>query len=193
MISTRVTPAGAGFGIGSGLVAGRDGRSFEVRGVHQQLYSHVMVELQAAAELGVPVEPEMHQIGQVAAAVGLSLRTIRHYEEVDLVPPSGRSAGGFRLYTDDDIERLRLVKHMKPLDLTLEEMRELLEVRNRLAADATAAEADRGELLARLAMFATAAEQRCEALRELLQAAQSTAEMLRREAAQHRRAAGARR
>ncbi len=62
-----------------------------------------------------------HQIGEVAELVGLSLRTIRHYEEVDLVPPSGRSSGGFRLYTDADIARLRLVKHMKPLDFTLEE------------------------------------------------------------------------
>jgi len=49
----------------------------------------------------------MHQIGQVAGAVGLSLRTIRHWEEVGLVLPSGRSAGGFRLYTDQDTaERL---------------------------------------------------------------------------------------
>ena len=56
----------------------------------------------------------MHQIGQVAEAVGLSLRTIRHWEEVGLVLPSGRSAAGFRLYTDRDTERLRLLKKMKP-------------------------------------------------------------------------------
>ena len=41
-------------------------------------------------------EERMHQIGEVADVVGLSLRTIRHYEEVGLVPPSGRTAGGFR-------------------------------------------------------------------------------------------------
>lgn len=56
------------------------------------------------------MDSEMHQIGEVAEAVGLSLRTIRYYEEVGVVPPWGRTAGGFRLYTDDDIERLRLVK-----------------------------------------------------------------------------------
>jgi DNA-binding transcriptional MerR regulator len=44
---------------------------------------------------------ELHQIGAVANAVGLSLRTIRYYEEVEVVPPSGRTAGGFRLYTDE--------------------------------------------------------------------------------------------
>jgi len=59
----------------------------------------------------------MHQIGEVADAVGLSLRTIRYYEE-GVAPPSGRAAGGFRLYTDDDIELLRLVKQMKPLDFS---------------------------------------------------------------------------
>ena len=52
---------------------------------------------------------QLHQIGTVAERVGLSLRTIRHYEEVGLVVPSGRSAGGFRLYTDGDVERLEQV------------------------------------------------------------------------------------
>ncbi len=126
----------------------------------------------------------MHQIGEVAEAVGLSLRTIRHYEEVGLVPPSGRSAGGFRLYTDGDIERLVLVKQMKPLDFSLDEMRELLELRDRLAD--RACDQDHAELVERLELFATAAERRCEALREQLDAAQAMAHMLRREVRHHR-------
>jgi MerR family copper efflux transcriptional regulator len=123
---------------------------------------------------------DMHQIGEVADVVGLSLRTIRHYEEVGLVPPSGRSAGGFRLYTDDDIERLRLVKHMKPLDFTLEEMRELLTARDLLAG--TIGDDERRAARERLTMFAVAAEQRCGRLRDQLQAAESMARMLRKEA-----------
>lgn len=123
---------------------------------------------------------DMHQIGEVAEAVGLSLRTIRHYEEVGLVPPSGRSAGGFRLYTEEDIERLRLVKHMKPLDFSLEEMRELLELRDRLAAGADGNE--RVELLERLETFAAAADRRCQTLSKQLEAAKSMARMLRSEA-----------
>jgi DNA-binding transcriptional MerR regulator len=122
----------------------------------------------------------MHQIGEVAEAVGLSLRTIRHYEEVGLVPPSGRSAGGFRLYTDDDIERLRLVKQMKPLDFSLEEMRELLELRDRLADGAGGRE--HAGLVERLELFAAAVERRCETLRDQLDAAQAMATTLRREA-----------
>ncbi|WP_043368340.1 MerR family DNA-binding transcriptional regulator, partial [Mycolicibacterium conceptionense] len=46
------------------------------------------------------------QIGEVAARTELSIKTIRHYDEVGLVTPSARSAGGFRLYTADDVNRL---------------------------------------------------------------------------------------
>jgi len=86
---------------------------------------------------------DLHQIGVVADTVGLSLRTIRHYEEVGLVVPSGRSHGGFRLYTDDDIDRLVQVKAMKPLGFSLDEISEVLELRRamrakELTADTTA-------------------------------------------------------
>lgn len=110
----------------------------------------------------------MYQIGQVAEAVGLSLRTIRYWGEVDLVPPSGRSQGGFRLYTDADIDRLRLVKNLKPLDLTIDEMRDLVTVRNRLAEPSTPAD-QRPELIERLALFAAIADERCQHLREQLE------------------------
>jgi MerR family transcriptional regulator, copper efflux regulator len=121
-----------------------------------------------------------HQIGEVAELVGLSLRTIRHYEEVGLVPPSARSAGGFRLYTDADIERLRLVKHMKPLDFALDEMRDLLRIRDLLgSADIE----DREALVERLGMYAAVAEERCVQLRERLANAEAFAVLLRGEAA----------
>lgn len=139
----------------------------------------------------MPNEP-MHQIGEAAEATGLSLRTIRFYEEVGLVVPSDRSSGGFRLYTDDDIGRLALIKQMKPLDFTLDEMRELLDARDRLAAgvdDQTV----RGQLLERVATFAAAAESRCERLREQLAAAETFADTLRREAARRRSGSRARR
>ena len=122
----------------------------------------------------------MHQIGEVAEVVGLSLRTIRYYEETDLVPPSGRSSGGFRLYTDADIERLRLVKHMKPLDLTIEEMRDLLSTRDRLADPATP-KRQRDGLIDRLEMFAELAEERCRRLQEHLEAGETVGRTLRAE------------
>jgi len=72
------------------------------------------------------------QIGEIAAGTGLSLRTIRYYEEIGLVVPSGRTGGGFRLYTEGDIERLLLVKAVKPLRLGLDETRAMLEARDRM-------------------------------------------------------------
>ncbi len=88
---------------------------------------------------------EHRQIGEVAESVGLSLRTIRYYEEIGLVSPSGRTEGGFRLYTDTDVDRLRLVKALKPVGMSLETMAELLAsvdlVRHGSAADKKAAAA----------------------------------------------------
>lgn len=69
----------------------------------------------------------MH-IGEVAERTSLSLRTLRHYDEIGLVNPSGRTEGGFRLYTDDDVRRLLLIRRMKPLGYSLEQMGDLLRV-----------------------------------------------------------------
>lgn len=69
----------------------------------------------------------MH-IGELAERTGLSLRTIRHYDETGLLKPSGRSEGGFRLYTETDLERLMLIRRMKPLGFSLDEMAELLKI-----------------------------------------------------------------
>lgn len=123
---------------------------------------------------------DMLQIGEVAELVGLSLRTIRHYGELGVVEPSGRTAGGFRLYTDRDVERLRLVKAMKPLDFSLEEMRQALEARDRLGDD-TLPQEERAEARDRLAMFAALTNQRCERLRDQLASAETMAELLVRE------------
>jgi DNA-binding transcriptional MerR regulator len=109
----------------------------------------------------------MH-IGEVAARIGLSLRTIRYYEEVGLAVPSARSEGGFRLYTEDDVERLRVVMQMKPLGFSLEEMRDLLGLLD--AGDA----ADP----ARLGAFRQQAAERVAALRRQLRTAEEFAARL---------------
>ena len=66
------------------------------------------------------------KIGEVAERVGLSLRTIRFYEEEGLVVPETRTAGGFRLYSVDAVNRLEIIKRLKPLGFTVEEMVALL-------------------------------------------------------------------
>lgn len=85
-------------------------------------------------------EQRMH-IGDLAEATGLSPRTIRHYEEVGLLPATTRSEGGFRIYTESDLQRMLVIRSMKPLGFTLEEMGELLETVDILAADASNAQA----------------------------------------------------
>ena len=74
-----------------------------------------------------PESPTWH-IGAVAKRTQLSIRTIRHYDEVGLVTPGGRTDGGFRLYTEPDVDRLLLIKRMKPLGFTLDEMAALLAI-----------------------------------------------------------------
>ncbi|MFC8730912.1 MerR family transcriptional regulator [Luteimicrobium sp. NPDC057192] len=78
--------------------------------------------------------PTTMHIGTVAERTGLSLRTLRHYDEVGLLRPSARTEGGFRLYTERDVERLLLIRRMKPLGFSLEEMAGLLDVTDRLEA-----------------------------------------------------------
>ncbi len=115
------------------------------------------------------------QIGEAAERVGLSIRTIRHYEDAGLVVPSARSEGGFRLYTEPDLDRLRVIKRMKPLGFTLEEMRDLLHILDDLPA---AHDDQRTALQDRLAMFHTAAQNRVQALREQLATAEGFARQI---------------
>lgn len=117
---------------------------------------------------------DAHQIGAVEVRVGLSQRTIRHYDEIGLVTPSGRSTGGFRLYTDEDIDRLIHVKAMKPLGFTLAESGELLDIRDRLEAG----DALPPKLLESLRESAERADQRCAKLERQLNEARALTKVM---------------
>ena len=108
--------------------------------------------------------PGVQQIGEVANRVGLSLRTIRHWDETGLVTPSARSAGGFRLYTEDDVERLRFVKTLKPLDLGLDQIRDLMGAIDAARDDFAAGREVDDDRRNRLGLYRAAAESRIEAL-----------------------------
>jgi DNA-binding transcriptional MerR regulator len=113
------------------------------------------------------------QIGEVAERVGLSLRTVRYYEEVGVLTPPTRTSGGFRLYGEDHVAQLLTIKQMKPLDFSIEEMRELLEAR----ADFETSTSARRRAAARetLERFADLAADRCTDLRKRLGSAESFA------------------
>ncbi|MGA5494734.1 MerR family transcriptional regulator [Streptomyces cinereoruber] len=127
------------------------------------------------------------QIGEVAARTELSLRTIRHYEETGLVIPSARSQGGFRLYTETDVARLMVIRRMKPLGFTLDQMRDLLDATDRLDADDAEDAANatdrldaegREALLERVRTYRQAAAEQVEKLRVQLSRAEDFADTL---------------
>ncbi len=109
-------------------------------------------------DASTPTTSTTRQIGAVAELTGLSLRTLRHYDEVGLLRPTGRSVGGFRLYTAADVERLLLIRRMKPLGFTLEEMADVLEVVDALADHTSPTDA--AELHDRLDAYVEAAQAR---------------------------------
>ena len=72
--------------------------------------------------------PPLLRIQEVAAALGLTTRTIRYYEELGLLEPAGRSGGDYRLYDADDVERLRFIKGLRDdAGFSLAEIGQLLE------------------------------------------------------------------
>ncbi|MFC7814013.1 MULTISPECIES: MerR family transcriptional regulator [unclassified Streptomyces] len=118
------------------------------------------------------------QIGEVAARTELSLRTIRHYEETGLVIPSARSQGGFRLYTETDVARLMVIRRMKPLGFTLEQMRDLLDATDRLDGDGVLDGDEHEALLERVGTYQQAAAEQVERLRVQLARAEDFAATL---------------
>lgn len=120
---------------------------------------------------------DLLQIGEVATRTELSIKTIRHYDEVGLVAPSARSAGGFRLYTADDVRRLLAIRRMKPLGFTLDEMGRLLDALAVLD-DPSAATAERARAAEIVADCHTRAQQACDRLtRHLGYARELTAQL----------------
>ena len=68
------------------------------------------------------------QIGALAARMGLTQRTLRYYESIGLLTPSGRMEGGFRLYSDADVHRLeRIVELKRLLGVPLSLIKEIVE------------------------------------------------------------------
>ncbi len=75
-----------------------------------------------------PAEPfELLTVGQVAQRLGISVRTLHHYDEIGLLTPSERSPAGYRLYTESDLGRLANIVVYRRLEFGLEQIRALLQ------------------------------------------------------------------
>jgi DNA-binding transcriptional MerR regulator len=68
---------------------------------------------------------EFTSIGELARILDMSQRTIRYYEEIGLLNSIKRIEGGKRIYTEADLRRLKLIKRLKIMGMTLSEMQEL--------------------------------------------------------------------
>ena len=64
--------------------------------------------------------------GEVATLAGVGVESLRYYERRGLMPPPERTLGGHRVYSDDDVTRLRVIRAAARLGFTLSEIRELL-------------------------------------------------------------------
>ncbi len=74
-------------------------------------------------------QPGLLKIGDFAKIAGTNLRTLRYYEELGLLTPAQRSAGGFRYYRQTDLNRLNMIRDLQELGLHLDRIRELMSTR----------------------------------------------------------------
>ncbi|MGE5514435.1 MAG: Cu(I)-responsive transcriptional regulator [Bacteroidota bacterium] len=77
-------------------------------------------------------------IGTAAARSGVAAKTIRYYEEIGLIPSPGRTAAGYRAYTEADVETLRFIQRARSLGFAVKDVADLLTLwrdRERASAD----------------------------------------------------------
>lgn len=113
------------------------------------------------------VEGRMMQIGEVATRTELSLRSLRHWEDVGLLTPSGRSEGGFRLYTESDVDKILVIRRMKPLGFSIDEMKAVMDDLEVLDDPATEAAGRAGAVRRLEAVSEDARERRQRLVRQL--------------------------
>lgn len=83
----------------------------------------------------------MMNIGQAAAATGISAKMIRHYESIALIQDSKRSASGYRIYSQRDLHNLHFIRSARSLGFSLAQIKQLLSLwvdQQRASADVKA-------------------------------------------------------
>ena len=93
-------------------------------GVRSRVYAFYMAQVSEALTHTI-------QIGDAAQRAQLSIDTIRFYERKAVLPRAPRTVGQFRLYTADDVARLTFIKQMQGLGFSLQEIKQLLDSRDR--------------------------------------------------------------
>lgn len=95
-----------------------------------QLERNCPLALELTPTFTLCLMPEL-TVSELARRVGTTPDTVRYYERIGLLPEVARSPSGYRLFGDEDVERLRFIKRAQRLGLQLEQIRELVAVRER--------------------------------------------------------------
>jgi MerR family transcriptional regulator, Zn(II)-responsive regulator of zntA len=74
---------------------------------------------------------KLMRIGDLAKRAGTTMRTIRYYEERGLIEPARRTKGGFRLYQEEEVRKLHLIRRLKVLDMPLAQVKAFFDERHR--------------------------------------------------------------
>ncbi|MGG3308032.1 MerR family transcriptional regulator [Paenibacillus lautus] len=91
------------------------------------MYSYKEISLQRDGNRNsVTHKDETYSIGQVAALLGSTVKTVRYYDKIGLLKPSNYTEGGHRLYAKDDIWRLQLITTLRFLDFEIDDIRRLI-------------------------------------------------------------------
>ncbi|WP_328597322.1 MerR family transcriptional regulator [Heliobacterium mobile] len=69
----------------------------------------------------------VYQVKDVAETAGVTVRTLHHYDQIGLLKPASTTDSGYRLYTDQDLERLQQIMFLKELDFGLQEIKEIMD------------------------------------------------------------------
>jgi DNA-binding transcriptional MerR regulator len=69
------------------------------------------------------------RIGEVARRTGLPVKTIRYYCDEGLLQPKARSAGGYRLFDEENLAELSIIRALRAMDVSIPELAKILEVR----------------------------------------------------------------
>ena len=115
-------------------------------------------------------------IGEFAERAGLSQRTVRHYDEIQILQASGRSKSGYRLYAPADLGRARIIRSLRALSLTHPEVKDALATLDLVGSDP---DATVSTIRRDLAILISDVQARERSLREQVRVASGFVELLR--------------
>lgn len=113
-------------------ISPRDFRGFVAR--WNMITNPLTLDHGPRARMAQEMNMRSYTVGALASAASIGRDTIRHYERTGLLPPPGRTASGYRLYSEIDLERVQFIRKAKRLGFTLQEIGQLLSLRSSTSA-----------------------------------------------------------